>query len=111
VAASHKDAKFTLTDCVVAHNKALGGIGDTGGPASNGGDAQGGGAHNVADATMTLTASAITHNRARGGKGKHGGADGEGVGGGLYNVGTLTVDPATVITGNHASTSHDDVYA
>jgi hypothetical protein len=36
--------------------------------------------------------------------------DGQGVGGGLYNPGTVAVDPATVISKNHASTSNDNVY-
>jgi hypothetical protein len=30
------------------------------------------------------------------------------VGGGVYNLGTFLFDPATLITGNHATTSSDD---
>jgi hypothetical protein len=33
---------------------------------------------------------------------------GQGVGGGVYNLGTFVFDIATLITGNHASTSNDD---
>jgi hypothetical protein len=41
-----------------------------------------------------------------------GGADGHGVGGGVYIVtgATVSADDATLITGNHASTSNDDVW-
>ena len=39
-----------------------------------------------------------------------GGADGSGVGGGVYNVGTLTFDAATTIKKNEASTSNDDIF-
>jgi hypothetical protein len=36
------------------------------------------------------------------------GTEGEGVGGGVYNLGALLFDDATVIAFNHASTSNDD---
>jgi hypothetical protein len=58
--------------------------------------------------TMILTASSITHNLANGGMGKNGGSDGQGVGGGIYSLGTLTVNPATA-SKNKASTSHDNI--
>jgi hypothetical protein len=45
---------------------------------------------------------------ARGGDGDSGGTDGQGMGGGVYNLGTLLFDAATVIGHNHASTSNDD---
>jgi hypothetical protein len=32
------------------------------------------------------------------------------VGGGVYNLGTFTFDVFTDITGNHASTSNDDIF-
>jgi hypothetical protein len=32
------------------------------------------------------------------------------MGGGIYNLGTFLFDVTTVITGNHASTSNDDVF-
>ena len=37
-------------------------------------------------------------------------ADGLGVGGGVYNLGTFTFDMATRIKKNHASTSNDDIF-
>jgi hypothetical protein len=40
-----------------------------------------------------------TRPTARGGAG---GSSGEGIGGGVYNLGTFIFDQATVITGNHA---------
>jgi hypothetical protein len=45
---------------------------------------------------------------AGGGSGADGGMDGQGVGGGVYNLGTILFDPATLIASNHASTSNDD---
>jgi hypothetical protein len=33
-----------------------------------------------------------------------------GIGGGIYNLGTFTFDAFTVIKGNHASTSNDDIF-
>ena len=61
---------------------------------------------------MTVSASRITFNLARGGEGVDRGADGQGVGGGVYITpgGTGCADALTVIAGNHASTSEDDVF-
>ena len=39
-----------------------------------------------------------------------GDGDGEGIGGGGYNLGDFDFDALTLIFGNHASTSHDDVF-
>jgi hypothetical protein len=39
-----------------------------------------------------------------------GGSNGQGVGGGVYNLGTFLRDALTVIKKNNASTSNDDVY-
>jgi hypothetical protein len=33
-----------------------------------------------------------------------------GIGGGVYNLGTVTVDALTFIKFNHASTSHDNIF-
>jgi hypothetical protein len=57
--------------------------------------------------TVTITDSRIIFNRALGGEGGDGGAEGQGVGGGVYNLGTFLVDALTVIRYNHASTSND----
>jgi hypothetical protein len=59
---------------------------------------------NDAGSALTLTADAITHNRAEGGAG------GDGIGGGIYNLGTLAVDGLTIIRHNHASTSNDNIF-
>jgi hypothetical protein len=47
-----------------------------------------------------------------GGAAGPGGTDGQGIGGGVYIApgGMASADGATLITGNHASTSNDDVY-
>jgi hypothetical protein len=54
----------------------------------------------------------IDRNHAIGGAAGLGGIDGEGVGGGLYLTpgGVACADLLTVIAGNHASTSDDDVF-
>ena len=105
-------ASLTITDSIIDGNKARGGNAHTSGPPSHGGDGLGGGIYHGSGtgSKTTLTACWITHNRARGGRGRHGGGDGQGVGGGLYNLGTVAVDPATVINKNHASTNNNNVY-
>jgi hypothetical protein len=50
----------------------------------------------------------MSHNLAQRGTGADGGTNGQGVGGGVYNLGIFLFDEATAITGNHASTSNDD---
>jgi hypothetical protein len=70
-----------------------------------------GGAYNDATSSLTLQTSSVTKNDADGGDGDHGGANGEGIGGGVYNLGTLDVDALTVIFENHASTNHDDLFS
>jgi hypothetical protein len=101
-------ASLTITDSIIDGNRARGGNAYTSGPPSHGGDGLGGGVYQGSGtgSNTTLTACSITHNRARGGRGRHGGS---GSGGGLYNLGTLTVDPATVISKNHASTGNDNI--
>jgi hypothetical protein len=59
--------------------------------------------------TLTLSASQVTLNQALGGHGG-GGSDGQGIGGGVYSLGTFSFDPATSIRHNHASTSNDDIF-
>jgi hypothetical protein len=54
--------------------------------------------------------STITANHANGGAADPGGSDGQGIGGGVYNLGAFTFDVATVIAFNHASTSNDDIF-
>lgn len=115
----------TLRDCTVAHNQARGGPGAGG---------WGGGVANMLDADTTVTGGTLSHNLALGGPGGSGYGGGAfndetsrlalwsgtvtgnhangdaGVGGGVYNRGTFTLDTLAVVTGNHASTSDDDVF-
>jgi dienelactone hydrolase len=87
---------------------AIGGAGGLGGGIWVGsGTGPGGGVGGVA---VTVSASRLTDNRAEGGEGRAGGADGQGVGGGIYNLGTFLVDALSVIRHNHASTSNDDCF-
>jgi hypothetical protein len=66
--------------------------------------------YNDATASIRLERSIVTENRASGGDSGAGGSDGEGIGGGVYNLGVFDFDALTLIFGNHASTSHDDVF-
>ncbi len=47
---------------------------------------------------------------ANGGESGIGGSAGQGIGGGIYNLGSFAFDAFTVIRHNHASTSNDDVF-
>jgi hypothetical protein len=47
-----------------------------------------------------LTDSSVTQNHANGSPG---------IGGGVYTLGAFSEDASTVITGNHASTSDDNI--
>ena len=83
----------------------------------SGGHGQGGGIWNGTSSagtpsTLTLLESTIVNNRAEGGAAGLGGSEGQGVGGGIYlTPGSIAcVDLLTVIFGNEASTSDDDVY-
>ena len=62
-----------------------------------------------ATASATVSISQIENNLAQGGKGGNGGSDGDGIGGGVYYLGTFS-DVLTVIKHNHASTSNDNIY-
>jgi hypothetical protein len=88
-----------VVDSVLAGNQALGG---SGGPGGNGGNGLGGGLYNDATSQATLSGSLIVDNQ----------ADGQGLGGGVYIAagGMVCADSDTLITGNHASTSDDDVF-
>jgi hypothetical protein len=122
---------LALTACAFDHNQAQGGNGgwggaismpggslsDTGGTLGKnlalggsagsgrvGGNGLGGGLHVAAGSAAPLASTAVTGNHANGTDG------GSGVGGGVYNLGSLTVDPATVIAANYASTGDDDIF-
>jgi hypothetical protein len=64
----------------------------------------------VATGTILVVASEISYNQALGGLGDGDGMDGQGVGGGVYNLGTFVYDAATLIAHNPASTSNDDCF-
>ena len=65
-------------------------------------------------ATLTVTGSTVTGNQATGGAAGAGGSAGLGVGGGVYltdgGIACLDVWTSTHVTGNHASTSDDDIF-
>jgi hypothetical protein len=88
-------------------NVAAGGLGGLGG---NGGAGLGGGAFVNLDAHLSLAACQVTQNLALGAAGSGGGSSGQGIGGGVYNLGTFDFDSFTVIAGNFASTSNDDLF-
>ena len=108
-------------------NAAQGGAGGPGGSSGaggDGGDGLGGAIDNAGPtsgpagslpgAALALTDTLIIANLAQGGdagEGVAGGSSGQGVGGGLYlaSGGTATLKK-TVVTGNQASTSNDNIY-
>ena len=115
---------LTISGCLIANNQAEGNGGNAlgGGIADilsatttvsgsflvqneadgdHGGAGLGGGAYNDATSTLTLTNSLVILNRAEGDPG---------IGGGIYNLGTFTVDALSVIKFNEASTSHDNIF-
>jgi hypothetical protein len=104
-------SSVTLSDSTIADNLAIGGKGGTGG---NGGGGFGGGVFVGATEgsftpSLAVSDTNINANSADGGAGGAGGRAGAGIGGGGYNLGDFNaVD--TVIEGNHASTSKDDIF-
>ncbi len=101
-----------------------GGSGGSGGAGGDGGDGLGGAIYNsgpvsapagpLPSATLALTDALIIGNLAQGsdaGDGDPDGSSGQGIGGGIYlaSGGTATLKK-TVVAGNHASTSEDNIY-
>ena len=80
-----------------------------GGPGVSGGDGLGGGIYVDAGSGAGVTRSMITGNQASGGP-ETGGSAGQGIGGGVYYLGTFTFDGTTVIHMNRASTSNNDIF-
>jgi hypothetical protein len=66
----------------------------------------------VGAGSATLLGTRIVNNDALGGSAGTGGSVGKGIGGGVYvaDAATADADAQTVIRGNHASTSDDDVF-
>src|SRR5207244_1422168 len=100
---------LTVSDSLIALNRAIGGTGGLGG---NGGNGQGGGIFNggpspVGTPSLTLQGSLVVLNQAEGGNAGSGGSAGLGQGGGLYlGLGGLaSADLWTLIFANDASAS------
>ncbi|HEV8058867.1 MAG TPA: hypothetical protein VGP68_03290 [Gemmataceae bacterium] len=93
----------TINQTTLFANLALGGDG------LSGGDGLGGGCYVASGASLSVTDSAILLNLAHGGDGKHSGSDGEGIGGGVYTVGTFTYDALTFIVFNLASSHGNNI--
>jgi len=98
----------TMINCLISDNRAVGGDGS----ADNGGNGLGGGVFTDKTAVLTIAGSTITGNDANGGIGAVGFSNGMGQGGGIYIAtgGSACADAATVINGNSASTSDDDIF-
>ena len=79
------DGSLTITDCQITDNQALGGAG-----ASAFGDAFGGGLY-IAAGSATISNSTISGNLAIGADGATGEFVGEGSGGAIFELGTLTI--------------------
>jgi len=130
-------SSVTISDSLFAHNKASGGSGANGqggavsavigavvqasgtiieknlalgGDNSDGagGNGFGGGVYVDAASSVALQTTAVTGNHANAGGGTT--IDGVGIGGGVYSLGTFSVDDPASIRHNHASTSDDDIY-
>ena len=102
-------SSVNLSDSVVNANQAIGGTGGTG---AVGGSGYGGGAFVGATESNITPSLAVSHsiinaNSADGGAGSDG--SGAGIGGGVYDLGDFSAI-ATVLEGNHASTSNDDIF-
>jgi hypothetical protein len=112
-------ATLTVNGCTLTGNQAIGGAGGT---AANGGDGLGGAIYNDGvsiwpvnagtPASLTVTGSTLTGNQATGGAAGSGGSVGQGIGGGVYfATGAIVgLDTLTIISGNTASTSNNDVF-
>lgn len=98
----------TVIDSLVTDNLAQGADGSAG----NGGNGLGGGLFVDAHANLTLKGDTVTGNQAIGGIGAVGFINGKGQGGGIYIAagGSACADDATIIEGNSASTSDDDIF-
>jgi hypothetical protein len=101
-------SSLSLDESLLLSNLARGGAGGAG---ANGGDGFGGGAFIGTSTTLGGAQSFMIGNTANGGSGGGGGESGLGEGGGAYTIGTFTDDASTVIEGNRASTSGNNIGA
>jgi hypothetical protein len=105
---------LTVSNSLIALNRAIGGAGDGTGGNGRGGGVFNGGPSPVGAPSLTLDHSLVMHNSAEGGTAGPGGSAGLGQGGGLYLApgGSVCLDAFTVahLVGNSASTGDDDVF-
>jgi hypothetical protein len=101
-------SSLVVNNCQIMGNTAQGG---TAGSSFVGGDGLGGGLF-VGGGTMALKAVLVSGNQAQGGAGSQGNPDGRGLAGGVYvdPSASATMDTATLIAGNRASKSDNDVW-
>jgi hypothetical protein len=91
----------SILEGTIQHNRAFGGDRDIGGNGL-------GGRVYVGAGIVVVSASDIRDNQAVGGLGDA--ADGLGIGGGVYNLGTFLFGALTVILHNRASDGNDDYF-
>jgi hypothetical protein len=98
-----------VSGSTLSHNCALGGDGGHGfGGAIYNGAASDHPSNPGAPTVLHVEQSVITHNKAQ--DRTAGVGDGDGIGGGVYDLGFLDVDVFTLIDKNKATTSHDDLF-
>ena len=90
----------TIIDSVFSNNQA------TGGQGVDGGNAEGGGIYNNSLLTFSGEKSVVKRNHARGGAGSN--TDGRGLGGGVFNAGSVIDEALADVFANHASDEGDD---
>ena len=101
---SNELAGATIIDSVFSNNQA------TGGQGVDGGNGVGGGIANFDISLLTFSGekSVVERNHARGGAGSN--ADGQGLGGGVFNEGVVVANPVPDVFANHASDEGDDIF-
>jgi hypothetical protein len=109
------NGNILLRDCSLRDNRAVAGIGGAGlgtGTGGNGGNAKGGALYIDPRESAVVLDTVFTDNSAIGGNGGAGAtnaADGQGLGGAIFNSGSLTINQGTKFHDNFASTADDDI--
>lgn len=103
---------LTVSDSLIALNRAAGGTGELVGGNGQGGGIFNGGLSPVGTPSLTLHRGLVALNRAEGGAAVNGGSAGLGQGGGVSIApgGLASADSWTLVFVNDASTSDDDVF-
>jgi hypothetical protein len=101
-------SSLIVSNCQIVGNTAQGG---TEGSSAVGGNGLGGGLW-LGSGTAVLKATLVSSNQAQGGTDSQGNTTGQGIGGGVYvdPSASATADMQTLITGNQASKSNNDVW-